>query len=159
MTGEFVCDLQACLNIWKMSAWVLHPFCFCRTVEHKICLLHYFMCWVTWSTFVILQACRLCISSFSPRNILCDSFFVWRFVLKGFISGFGFITLLIKSSSVMVRDVSLYIGWFFNIYPTQFTFRVWGVKFCTDQNYFMMCLCFEHKILWSLLGLKHPQQI
>jgi len=38
-------------------------------------LLHYFLFWVTWSAFVILQACRMCVGSFSPRNVLCDSFF------------------------------------------------------------------------------------
>ena len=123
-------------------------------------LLHYFLCWVTWSAFVILQACRICIGSFRPRNVLCDSFFVWRFVLKGFISGFGFLTVLIKSSSVMVHDVSLCIGWFFNMYPTQFIFRVWGVQLCTDQNHFVNCVLstlskynwaqFPLGLVWSL---------
>jgi hypothetical protein len=118
---------------------IVTSFLFLQNSGMQTMLFHYFLCWVTWSAFIILQACRICIGSFSPRNVLCDSFFVWRCVLKHFISGFGFITVLIKSSSGMVCDVSLCIGWFFNIYLTQFTFRVWRVQLCTDQNHFMNC--------------------
>jgi hypothetical protein len=41
-------------------------------------------CGVTWLAFIKLQSCTVHISSFSPRNLVYDNFFIWRFVLKSF---------------------------------------------------------------------------
>jgi len=64
---------------------IVTSFLFLQNSGMQNMLLHYFLCLVTCSAFVVCQACRICIGSFSPRNVLCDSFFVWRFVFKGFI--------------------------------------------------------------------------
>jgi hypothetical protein len=35
MTGDYMCDLEALLNIWQMSACLVRSFCFCRKWNAK----------------------------------------------------------------------------------------------------------------------------